>query len=189
MRHDPLETLTFTTARLDVGEWRRVASDRGLDLVEVVGRLLDPETTRELPDGWRGEYSPVRVRAWIAERNAESPTLLVIERTSGDAVGLVMLYADPGDDRSSRDVRIGYLLDQRVWGNGFATEVVSGLVEWARDTPSIGSLTGGVSRENPASARVLIKAGFVEIESRPEGAFATYRQLTGPRREESRRGA
>ena len=54
----------------------------------------------------------------------------------------------------------GYLFDEAVWGNGLASEVVGGLVGWARSQPRIQTLTGGVTRSNPASARVLAKNGF-----------------------------
>ena len=51
------------------------------------------------------------------------------------------------------------LFAKSVWGRGAASEVVTGLVQSLRASASI-RLIGGVDPANPASTRVLEKAGF-----------------------------
>ena len=51
------------------------------------------------------------------------------------------------------------MLAESAWGKGFATELITGLVNWCREN-AIKSITGGVEHNNPASARVLEKCGF-----------------------------
>ena len=156
------------TARCRVGPWHALADRAGLALDEVVAAMLTPATTEALPEAWSGDYSDDRARAWIAERDRESPTLLVIDRATSRPWGLVILYGLPVDgDRL--DLRIGYLLAESAWGQGLATELVTGLVHWARGQPSIQTMTGGVAVTNPASARVLVKNGFSRIELTDEG--------------------
>ncbi|MCH7790536.1 MAG: GNAT family N-acetyltransferase [Acidobacteria bacterium] len=150
----------FETDRLRVGEWHSVANQQSLDLVRAVAGILTEESTRALPAQWHGEYSLDRCRAWIDERDGESPTLLVLDSQSSDPLGLVILFETAVSEGSLIDLRIGYLFDEAVWGNGLASEVVGGLVGWARSQPRIQTLTGGVTRSNPASARVLAKNGF-----------------------------
>ena len=157
----------FTTERLTVDEWHRLSDRYGLDLGDVVTSVLTARTTAPLPPEWHGDFDHERAEAWINGRDAESPTLLVVETTTGDAVGLVILFESPGTHEGSRwDLRIGYVLAEATWGRGLATELVGGLVGWAEAEPTLGSISGGVAIENEASARVLRKNGFTPIEER-----------------------
>lgn len=54
----------------------------------------------------------------------------------------------------------GYCFSPTVWGNGYATEVSRALVEWFKATPSVYRLAAHVDIDNPASCRVLEKAGL-----------------------------
>lgn len=49
---------------------------------------------------------------------------------------------------------------QSAWGQGLASELVRGFVDWCR-TVKIAALVGGVERDNIPSQRVLEKNGFV----------------------------
>ncbi len=134
--------------------------------------MLTVCSTVALPESWRGDFSVERARAWIAARDGESSTLLVTEIESKRAIGLVILVDLPLDE-SAVDVRIGYVIAEGMWGRGLATELLSGLIDWARAQPSIHTLTGGVDLTNRASVRVLEKTGFQRI-SNGDGGMATY---------------
>ena len=171
MRRTVLDSCEFVTERLHVGPWHSVDySD--VDLAKVVSEMLTERSTSGLPDAWRGDFSVERAKAWIKERDGESPTLVGIERTSGRAIALVIVHEIALDD-SAVDVRIGYVIAEAAWSRGLATELVGGLVKWARVQPSIQTLTGGVDTANQASVRVLIKNGF-ELIPGGEGGEATY---------------
>lgn len=58
-----------------------------------------------------------------------------------------------------QELHIGYIIGQAQWGKGLASELILGLCQAARSA-DIKTLIGGVARDNPASARVLEKAGF-----------------------------
>ena len=167
-----LDDCEFVTGRLQVGLWRAAAQRAGLDLAGVIAELLTDRTTVALPESWQGNYTVDRARAWIEERDAESPTLLVMEAASARPVGLVVLAEVPLDD-SMVDVRIGYVIAEALWGRGFATELLSGLIDWMRTERSVRTLTGGVDLTNLASVRVMENNGFRRI-SYDEGT-ATYR--------------
>jgi len=171
MHHIRPENCEFATERLRVGSWHSVDRQGDVDLDAVVAELLTERSTKALPDAWRGDFSVERANAWIKERDEESPTLLGIERTSGRAVALVMVHEIALDD-SAFDVRIGYVIAEAVWSRGLATELVRGLVDWARAQPSIRTLTGGVDASNQASVRVLVRNGFELIDS--AGSEAIY---------------
>ncbi len=158
-----IDTCAFDTNRFAVDQWHQLEQAHGLDLVATVAAMLTESTTASLPPQWAGRYSLERAAAWIAERDGESPTALAVERDSGEPVALMMLFEVP-TERPSVDVRIGYLVDEAWWGRGVATELVQGLVDWAQLEPLVETLTGGVTRLNGASVRVLEKLGFDHIE-------------------------
>ncbi len=135
--------------------------------------LLTIETTENLPDAWPRSLTPDEAAGWIRERDAESPTLLAVDRSS-QAVGLMVLAEFPNKD-GGVDVRIGYVIGRSFRGQGLASELVAGLATWANAHPSVHSLIGEVDPDNPASARVLSKAGFAETES-TRGPMLTYRR-------------
>ncbi len=142
---------------------------------------MTPRTTQALPESWRGDYSLDRAERWIAERDAESPTFLVTGRQTAEALGLLIVFFDPSgaeetgiEGHGGGDLRIGYLLSERVWGQGLASELVAGLVRWTTADPGIATLTAGVEASNDASRQVLLKNGFQRFGAECEGEL-TYR--------------
>ena len=83
--------------------------------------------------------------------------LTVTTARDEELIGLVILAQDP--DAALPTVHLGYLFAKSVWGRGAASEVVTGLVQSLRASAPV-RLVGGVDPANPASARVLEKAGF-----------------------------
>ncbi|MDH4147968.1 MAG: GNAT family N-acetyltransferase [Acidimicrobiia bacterium] len=153
----------FETERLRCGPWIEEAARAGVDLERTVAELLTPGTTALLPETWHGEFTLYRARAWIAEREGDSTTLLVTETATGQPVGLVILAVVPVEGGAA-DLRIGYLLSESRHGRGLGSELLAGLVEWARNVPAIASLSGGVDPSNAASIRMLERAGFRRVK-------------------------
>ncbi len=54
----------------------------------------------------------------------------------------------------------GYVLAKKFWGHGFTTEALTWLVHWALAQPEIHRAWAFCDVENPASARVMEKAGL-----------------------------
>ena len=159
------ESCAFHTARLDIREWHTRSADA---LATFIVDLMTEPVTAALPPEWQGPYTPERAATWIAERDAEGPTLLVVERATDTPVGLVILYEIPTDGPCV-DARLGYLFTESAWGRGFASELLAGLIAWCRADGQVRSLTGGVAPDNHASIRVLEKNGFRRlVESPPD---------------------
>jgi RimJ/RimL family protein N-acetyltransferase len=163
---------SFTTERLGAIEWH-AAEQAGLvdDLPGVVAGMLTEPVTRWLPPSWQGPYTHARAAEWIADRDAEGPVLLVVSQKSGRPVGLVLLFEEPTD--GGVDVRLGHLLAEAAWGQGFGGELLGGFVAWCRSRPEVQSIIGGVARENTASIRLLERHGFVADDR--SGAELMYR--------------
>lgn len=152
---------SFETRRLLVKEWHSFgyADWKHQDLADVVVHMLTDRVTRQLPAGWQGTYDRERTQRWIAERDLEGATLLVVDKASREPAGLVILFESSADRTQAVELRLGYLLAEDFWGQGLASELLGGLVDWSR-AHGIASLAGGVERGNIASMRVLEKNGF-----------------------------
>ncbi len=147
-----LSRCAFDTERLAAGPWHEIAiEDPGKNgLADVVASMLTPAVTRQLPEPWAGEDTADRARAWIAERDDEGATLLVLERASGRPIGLVLLFEEPSgrdEGRSAVGVRLGYLLAEesrgratrpsswRAWSTGAGTvKSLRSLERWRTKT-------------------------------------------------------
>ncbi len=68
-------------------------------------------------------------------------------------------------DAQERELRLGYIVAEDMWGRGIASEIVDGFVSWCRGEDAILSIAAGVGNDNPASKRVLEKNGFVLVEN------------------------
>ena len=139
-------------------DWRTELDDptRRRMLEEALIQVLTPDVLAPLPPPLQLAATPDAMSCWINDRAAESEVSVIRDGATQDIIGLLILVSltDPVPS-----VHLGYLLAQSTWGKGYATEVLSGLVAQASSLAPI-TLIGGVACDNPASARVLIKAGF-----------------------------
>lgn len=84
----------------------------------------------------------------------------IIQKSSGIPVGSCGFKGPPLD---SGVVEIAYGIDEAYRCNGYATESAQALVEFARSTVDVVLVRAHTKSENPASERVLTKAGFSRV--------------------------
>jgi [ribosomal protein S5]-alanine N-acetyltransferase len=109
---------------------------------------------------WKTRAQAERFIAMCSQIEQEgSGARLVIERAADAAfIGWCCLVKwDPG----YRSAKLGYCLDDAVWGLGFATEAANALLKWAFDTLDLNRVQSEADTRNLASGRVLEKLGFV----------------------------
>jgi len=100
---------------------------------------------------------------WIARAGAKLPATDFAIVVRDEAVGGIGI--EIGRDVFHRSAEIGYWLGEAHWGRGIATEAVRAITEYAFVTFDLCRLHAGVFEWNPASMRVLEKAGY-ELEAR-----------------------
>lgn len=61
-------------------------------------------------------------------------------------------------------VEVGFAIEQRFQGRGFATEAVRALAEWGLHRFGLAQVFGIAASENTASCRVLERAGFAFMD-------------------------
>jgi RimJ/RimL family protein N-acetyltransferase len=166
----------FSTERLRVENWNGAPRDGGgrAALLAALADLLSPPVTKHLPEPMRLAEGPGAVEAWVAARDAESDVFCVCDRKTQALLGLLILGADQ-DAAGALTIRLGFLLAESAWGQGYATELVHGLVAWCKNQALTGQLLGGVETENAASAAVLTKAGFTRDAALSTGEADLFR--------------
>ncbi|MEV1170346.1 GNAT family N-acetyltransferase [Nonomuraea sp. NPDC049784] len=113
----------------------------------------------------------------IAGLFSEHPTWLgeyghrqIIERDNGLVVGSIGLFWPPSDGT----LEIGYGIVASRRGRGYAPEATRALTEFAFTAPGVGTVHANVELSNPASIRVLEKAGFQRSHTDAEQNTARY---------------
>lgn len=118
---------------------------------------------RNLRDAFPQPYTLAEAKRWIEVANPTTPITnfaIVVDRAAVGAIGLVLR-----EDVFRRSAEIGYWLGEEFWGRGIVTEAVRAVTDYAFETFDLCRVYAGVFEWNPASMRVLEKAGY-EFECR-----------------------
>ncbi len=99
------------------------------------------------------EFLGQRAAAWESEGGHYA--YLLCEKGSNQPIGSIGCIIDQWK------VTVGYVLGRAYWGRGYTTEALIALQTWALAQPSIFRVWAFCDVENPASARVMEKAGMV----------------------------
>jgi RimJ/RimL family protein N-acetyltransferase len=111
-----------------------------------------------LRDRFPHPYTAADADAWIGTASVQAPLANFAIVVSGEAIGGIGL--ELGTDVFRRSAEIGYWLGEPFWGRGIATEAVRAVTQYAFDYFDVRRLEAGVFEWNPASMRVLEKAGY-----------------------------
>jgi len=124
------------------------------ELTRAIGQEAVVRMLARAPWPYREEHA----RSFIeGPRDPRFPNLLVtLPEQRGIIVGGCGLH--PLDDDPGR-IEVGYWIAPDWWGRGFATEALGGMLSLARITGHR-RIIGRHAIDNPASGRVLRKAGF-----------------------------
>jgi RimJ/RimL family protein N-acetyltransferase len=113
---------------------------------------------RNLRDAFPHPYTLEDAYEWIALcKNEKKPTVFVID-IEGEVAGSVGIVLQK--DVHRKNAEIGYWLAEPYWGQGIVTEAVKEMVQYTFTHFDIYRLYAGIFEYNPASMRVLEKAGF-----------------------------
>lgn len=131
------------------------------DREDVLARIADERIVANLATApW--PYTAKDARAFLErEQDPRLPTFVVTLPTGQGA----QLIGSVGLSRDGEDVQLGYWIAREHWGEGYATESARAVTALAR---SLGHrrIVAHHFADNPASGRVLRKAGF-----RPTGVI------------------
>lgn len=147
-----VETPRLVLRAFAVGDW-----------VAINDMLSDPETTRHMHFG---RWTESRRREWFdwclaeAQRpDANSIEWAITRKTTGDVIGWFGIGA-PSEPTTATDISFGYLLAHSHWNRGFMTEALRAVFSYEFGTLGVPRLSATCEVDNPASARVMEKAGM-----------------------------
>ncbi len=139
-------------------EGARLRAFRRGDEHDLVIAAESREIWRNVRDAFPHPYTREDAERWIAYNEGLAPVLNFAVELDDRVVGGLGLVL--GQDVHRHAAEVGYWLARPVWGRGLATAGVRALVRYAFDELQLVRLHAGVFVWNPASARVLEKAGF-----------------------------
>lgn len=141
---------TFSTARLRL---RPVQADDVTAIFDSYAQ--DADVTRYLT--WLPHTSTEDTKSFIQMcLNAQSSRTYLVTSNAADAVFGAFKLRSGGQAR----LEVGYALARPFWGRGYMTEILTEVVAWALQQPSIWRIGAVADIENIASQRVMEKSGM-----------------------------
>ena len=130
-------------------------------------RYLQDIRLRSIEEGQR-DFAEVLARAAAPER--DFVFLRAGLKESGEAIGSVG-YTVTGRGPAGKLVHAGYFYLPAYWGQGFATEALARLLEFAFEEDGVCRVTTGCLRENRGSERVMRKCGMILEGEFPQSEY------------------
>ncbi len=126
--------------------------------------INDPDVNRYLECRFR-VYDEAALRAYIERVNADSASYMFGMFVHEDDRHVGNIKLGPVNDVHRR-ADIGLTVWKPEWGNGYATEAITGVTRFAFDTLGLHKVTAGCYSTNRGSIRAFIKAGFIQESTR-----------------------
>lgn len=147
MRKSGIKTKRLILRPLESADAERIAELGGdWDVASMTARMPYP-------------YTVAAAHQWIGGLDAGEKVYGI--ELDGKLIGVTGFT--PAPDR--RSAEIGYWLGKAYWGQGFATEAARAVVTHCFRNEGFQRITCGHFVDNPASARVIEKLGFVQTGS------------------------
>jgi ribosomal-protein-alanine N-acetyltransferase len=129
------------------------------DVSSLVANANDRAVWRNLTDMFPHPYTEDDAKTWIVLANEDGPSVHLAIEVSGQAVGGMGALA--GNGIAVKTAQFGYWLGRSHWGKGLATAAASAMRRYLLRDDRFARLEAPVFAWNPASMRVLEKAGFI----------------------------
>jgi ribosomal-protein-alanine N-acetyltransferase len=142
------------------------------DAESLVRHANNPKIACRLRDRFPNPYTLENAHQFLTGVTRRTPAsnefVLAIE-VDGQAVGGIGIVRGTDIERISAE--LGYWLGEEYWGRGIVTEAIKKFTPWAMERFKLVRLHADCFTDNPASARVLEKAGFVRESTKRRAAI------------------
>ncbi len=127
----------------------------------LAGARAIADTTLNIPHPYEDGMAEDWIRSLGPEYDAGVSATFAIERRDNQSlVGAIGLKLDRQNNKGD----LGYWIGQPFWNYGYATEAAAALIAFGFDDLDLNRISAGHFVRNPASGRVMEKAGM-----KPEG--------------------
>ncbi|KAA0549538.1 GNAT family N-acetyltransferase [Bacillus sp. BGMRC 2118] len=122
--------------------------------VNIVYGLIEPII--------RERVLPIRLNLLNENPSASKWYGFVVEKTSKTVIGMMGFKTSPNGDGL---IEIGYGIHTQFQGNGYANEMVQGLIDWAFQQPDVKGITAtNINKDNYGSIKIVEKVGMTLIQ-------------------------
>lgn len=128
------------------------------DLDTLLKMANNPLIAANLRDSFPHPYTEADAKNFLAQAISAVPTNRFAILENGVYVGNIGIHLQ--DDVYRNTAELGYFIGEPYWGRGIATEAVKLIITYGFETLELHRIFAGVFSYNPASARVLEKAGL-----------------------------
>jgi ribosomal-protein-alanine N-acetyltransferase len=120
-------------------------------------------------EGYPGEFSLEVMDIFIGSRTEDAVGFdpwFIIRKEQRDIIGEVGYSLPMGPSRPT----VGYDIVEPLWGNGYASEALEGLLTYLFSKPEVEAVAADTFEEHIASRRVMEKAGMQHFDTRTQEA-------------------
>ncbi|MDT3404679.1 GNAT family N-acetyltransferase [Mucilaginibacter terrae] len=119
-------------------------------------------------DEFKAEMNEAMQNFWLPNTQSYPDLYLwytnwqVVLKASNTIIGGIAFGGYPDDYGQTS---IGYMIDQNLWGNDYATEALKAALNWGFTFSILKAVNADTPVSNTASQRVLLKAGFKQTHT------------------------
>ncbi len=130
------------------------------DEVSLQKNADNPKVSSCLMDRFPSPYTIEQAVFWVNNLIDQDPLVNFAITISGEVIGGIGL--EPRQDVYRKTAILGYWLSEHHWGRGIMTQAVALVTSYAFTQLDFIRIQASVYSKNPASMRVLEKAGFAK---------------------------
>lgn len=130
------------------------------DKEDLICFASNPKIADNLSDAFPYPFTSEAADSFLAQATSATPTNRMAIVIDNRAVGGTGIH--PLTDIQRKNAEIGYWLGEPYWGKGIMSRVIPLMVDYSFKHFDIERIFARVFTSNPASARVLERAGFVQ---------------------------
>jgi ribosomal-protein-alanine N-acetyltransferase len=130
------------------------------DEISLQKNANNPKVSACLMDRFPSPYTMDDAIFWVNSLVSQNPLVNFAITINDEVVGGIGL--EPRQDVYSKTAILGYWLSEELWGRGIMPEAVKLLTDYAFTQLGFIRIQASVCGKNPASMRVLEKAGYIK---------------------------
>ena len=140
---------------------RRFNSSDASVVKELAGNYNVAKTTLNVPHPYEEGMAEFWIESHPEKWDSKTGAVFAITtKELNQLVGTVSLM-----DIEGTQAEIGYWIGEPFWGNGYCTEAVNALIQFSLDNLGIKKFIAEHLESNPASGKVLVKAGMHLVDT------------------------
>lgn len=136
--------------------------------------ILTRNVAKFLPPDWKDVSSHDKAISWLESRINDGDVFSVLIQENMECIGFIFLHGITSE-KAENEVRLGYLISEKYWGKGVASELVGALIEFCKKKGNVGKIIGGVSPKNIGSVKVLTKNNFYLASREQQTDYYEYK--------------